>query len=118
MPDAHSGDFLPRTIVVQKGMPFVKGHVRTGGRAPGTPNHATAEIKAMALKHLPVALAELARIAAKSKNDATRVAAIKELLDRGIGRAPAAPDDNDEAVGRIVRFLTGFSNVDGGPKRG
>ncbi len=88
------------------------------GRPAGTPNKATAEVKALALKHLPAAIAELARLDANAESEQTRVAAIKELLDRGIGRAPAAPDDNDEAVGRIVRFMTGFTDPNGGPKRG
>jgi hypothetical protein len=91
---------------------------KTGGRQAGTPNKATAAIKALALEHAETAIAELGRLALAAKSDSVRVAAIKELLDRGIGRAPAAPEDNEEAIGHIVKFITGFSNPQGGPKRG
>lgn len=57
------------------------------GRPKGSPNKATADIKALARVHAPVAMKELARIAAKSESDAARVAAIKELFDRGFGKA-------------------------------
>src|SRR5262249_29551776 len=65
----------------------------TGGRRPGsgrkmgTPNKATAEIKELAQKYGPEAIAELARLATKAESEAARVAAIRELLDRGYGRA-------------------------------
>jgi hypothetical protein len=65
----------------------------TGGRRPGsgrkkgTPNKVTAEIKELAQNYGPEAIAELARLATKAESEAARVAAIKELLDRGYGRA-------------------------------
>jgi hypothetical protein len=65
----------------------------TGGRRPGsgrkkgTPNKVTAEIKQLAQQYGPEAIAELARLATKAESEAARVAAIKELLDRGYGRA-------------------------------
>jgi hypothetical protein len=61
---------------------------KTGGRQAGTPNKATAEIKALAQVHGAAAVAELARISLKSKSDNARVAAIRELLDRAYGKAP------------------------------
>jgi hypothetical protein len=57
------------------------------GRKKGTPNKVTAEIKGLAQKYGPEAIAELARLATKAESEAARVAAIKELLDRGYGRA-------------------------------
>jgi hypothetical protein len=48
-----------------------KPRERRGGRQKGTPNKATAEIKV-------------------PKNEATRVAAGRELLDRGFGKPPQA----------------------------
>ena len=63
---------------------------KTGGRKAGTPNKATADIKALARKSAGVAIKELERLATKAKTEGTRVAAIKELLDRGYGRAPQA----------------------------
>lgn len=63
---------------------------RRGGRKAGTPNKATAEIKALAAQHAPAIVKELVRLATKAKNEATRVAAGKELLDRAFGKAPQA----------------------------
>jgi hypothetical protein len=44
------------------------------GRKPGHPNHATADIKALAFKHCPEAIAELQRLM-KDPNPTTRLAA-------------------------------------------
>ena len=70
-------------------MPVPKG-TQVGGRQKGTPNKATAEIKALAAQHAPAIVKELVRLATKAKNEATRVAAGKELLDRAFGKAPQA----------------------------
>ena len=69
-------------------MAKAKGSPKTGGRRKGTPNKATAEIKALAAEHVPAIIKELVRLATKAKNEATRVAAGKELLDSG--KAPQA----------------------------
>ena len=53
----------------------------------GTPNKATAEIKALAQSYAPAAMMELARLATKAQSETARVAAIKELFDRGYGKA-------------------------------
>lgn len=58
-----------------------------GGRPKGSLNKATKDIKALAQEYVPSALKELARIATKGKSESARVAAIKELLDRGFGKA-------------------------------
>lgn len=60
---------------------------KTGGRVAGTPNKATADLKALAQVHAPQAIAELARLVKAAESEAARVAAIKELLDRGYGKA-------------------------------
>ena len=57
------------------------------GRKPGIPNKATAEIKALAQVHAEIAIRELARLAVSAESEAARVAAIKELLDRGYGKS-------------------------------
>ena len=62
------------------------------GRRKGVPNKATIEIKELARAYGPTAIAELARLAGLtnqpgSENEGTRVAAIKELIDRGYGKA-------------------------------
>jgi hypothetical protein len=64
------------------------GTPNTGGRTAGTPNKATADVKAIAQQYTPAAIEELARLATGAESESARVAAIKELLDRGHGKAP------------------------------
>jgi len=63
---------------------------RRGGRQKGTPNRVTREIRALAVGYGPDCIAGLAEIAigpkTRSANEMTRLAAIRELLDRGYGR--------------------------------
>ncbi len=70
---------------------------KTGGRQKGSLNKSTAEIKALAQKYSQDAVDELARLATKAESESARVAAIKELLDRGHGKSPQAivSDDGD-----------------------
>jgi hypothetical protein len=69
------------------------GGARPGaGRPKGKPNKANLEVRELARVYGPDAIAELARIAGLTKqpgsdNEGTRVAAIKELIDRGYGKA-------------------------------
>ena len=63
---------------------------RRGGRQKGTPNKVTADIKALCQEHTPSMIKELARLALKAQSEQARVAAIKELLDRGHGKSPQA----------------------------
>ena len=60
---------------------------KTGGRQKGTPNKATADIKALARDYTPAAMSRLVKIIKSSESDAAAVAAIKELWDRGYGKA-------------------------------
>ena len=65
-----------------------KGGKRNGaGRKPGVPNKVNAEIKALAQQHTAASMKELARIALKGTSDTARVVAIREIFDRGYGRA-------------------------------
>lgn len=57
------------------------------GRPKGSLNKATADIKALAAQHVVVAMKELARLAVQAESEAARVAAIKELFDRGYGKS-------------------------------
>ncbi len=61
---------------------------KTGGRVAGTPNKVTAEIRELARIDGPAVFKELVRLAFESKSEQTRVAAIKEILDRAYGRPP------------------------------
>jgi hypothetical protein len=84
---------------------------RRGGRQKGTPNKATADIRALAQPYGASAIAALAQLAGliagmpAAESEATRVAAIKELLDRGFGRA-AQPVVGDTETGPIHYHFT------------
>jgi hypothetical protein len=71
-----------------------KGSPKTGGRKAGTPNKIPREIKDLARVYTPDGIEQLAVMAGlvegkpASENDAARISAIKELLDRGHGRSP------------------------------
>lgn len=64
------------------------------GRKPGTPNKATLELKDLARQYTTDAVKELARLATNAESESARVAAIRELLDRGYGR-PTQPIGGD-----------------------
>jgi hypothetical protein len=65
---------------------------KTGGRAKGVPNKTTADVKVAAQAYTEEAVTALANIMRMSESDAAKVAAIKELLDRGHGKAKQAID--------------------------
>jgi len=65
-----------------------KGLPKSGGRTKGTPNRVTADIKALAQTYGPDAIDTLADIMRNEEHPpAARVAAAKELIDRGFGKA-------------------------------
>ena len=70
----------------------------------GTPNRATAEIKALAQSYAPAAMMELARLATKAESETARVAAIKELFDRGYGKSTQLIAGDPEAPPVTVEF--------------
>ena len=77
------------------------GGARPGaGRKKGSKHLLTADLKAACREHMPVIIAELVNIATKGETHAARVAAIKELLDRGYGKA-VQPVDGDGEGGPI-----------------
>ena len=67
------------------------------GRKPGVPNKLTADIKAVAFKHAPEAIAELQRLM-KDPNPAIRLAAADKILDRAVGKA-AQPQTGEGGEG-------------------
>lgn len=80
---------------------------RRGGRQKGVPNKATAEIKALAQEHGPAAIKTLVSIMKATKQPpAARVAAAKELLDRGYGKAaqPIEGGDPDKPINMALRI--------------
>lgn len=62
------------------------------GRKKGSPNKATADIKAAAQEYTEDALRVLASIMTKSESDAARVAAANSILDRGYGKPKQSVD--------------------------
>jgi len=64
-------------------MKFPKG--KSGN--PGGRPKVLGELQELARQHAPEVIAELARLALKAKSETARIAAGRELLDRGFGRA-------------------------------
>lgn len=67
---------------------------KTGGRIAGTPNKATVDVRAAAQEYTADAIKALATLAGllddgkgKAESEQARVAALKEILDRGHGKA-------------------------------
>lgn len=68
-----------------------KGGARQGaGRPKGSTNKMTAELKALAQQHTAKALEVIVELAVNGEAETTRLAAAKEILDRGYGRTPQA----------------------------
>jgi hypothetical protein len=89
---------------------------KTGGRTKGVPNKATADIKALAQEHTAAAMTELARLALKAESEPARVAAIKELFDRGFGKATQTVDVDANVratVSKIEREIVRPPNPNG-----
>lgn len=92
-------------------MAGIKGQ-RIGGRQPGTPNKATAEIRDLARKYTPEALKELARLTTQAESEQARVSAIKELFDRAYGKSTQILA-NEENQDFRIQIVTGVPRADG-----
>ena len=90
-------------------MPFRKGdpNPRGSGRGKGQVNKATFEVKAALAKHVPEMIMELVRLATEGENEATRIAAIKEVFDRAIGKAvePVETEVQFAILHELLRIL-------------
>ena len=76
------------------GRPFPKG--RSGN--PGGRPRVAGTLRDLARAHAPEAIEELARLALKAKSETARIAAIRELLDRGYGKPPQFLAADDDAI--------------------
>jgi hypothetical protein len=74
-------------VVANSGGKFSEGHPRIGGRSKGTPNKLARPIKELAASYGPEAVETLIQIMRASENEGTKLAACRELLDRGYGKA-------------------------------
>jgi hypothetical protein len=80
---------------------------KTGGRKKGTPNKATADVKALAQNHGETAILTLAEIATDPEQpSAARVAAANSLLDRGYGKPTQAMELTGQDGGPILLWGT------------
>lgn len=66
------------------------GSPKTGGRIAGTPNKVTRELKELALQFVPRVMEQLVAMAVGAQSEAAKLGAIKEILDRAVGKAPQA----------------------------
>ncbi len=79
--------------------------LKTGGRRKGTPNRATAEIKAAIRLHGDELVAALLALT-KSDDERIRLSAIQAALDRGWGRPVQGVDRGVEvAITKIERTI-------------
>lgn len=82
-------------------MAFVKGQ---SGNPGGQPK-AVAAVKKLALDACPDVIRELVRISKESLDERARVAAGKELLDRGLGRASQSVEVTGENGGPLIAII-------------
>lgn len=66
-----------------RGRPFEKG--KSGN--PGGRPRVISELRDLARAYAPAAIKELGRLVLKARSEMARIAAAKELLDRGCGKA-------------------------------
>ena len=86
-------------------MPFKKGE---GGRPKGVKNKASGELQLLARQYTKAALTELVRLSTKAESEQARVAACREILDRGYGKpaqAVTGPDGESLTIPGAVMFL-------------
>lgn len=78
-----------------------------GGRPKGSPNKATRELKEAARAFSVDALSTIAKIMREGENETVRLAAAKELLDRGFGKSTQMVATDEEAGGFHIEVVTG-----------
>jgi hypothetical protein len=83
--------------------------VKTGGRKKGTLNKVTADVREVAQRYTLEALEALVGVLRDSDSPAAKVAAAREILDRGHGKAPQAiAHTTDEQTALALAGLGAF----------
>ncbi|WP_454762360.1 hypothetical protein, partial [Caulobacter segnis] len=77
---------------------------KTGGRTKGTPNKATADVKAAAQAFTTDALEALVHIMKAGESEAARVAAANAILDRGHGKARQSMDIDADVKATVTKI--------------
>src|SRR6187549_1572790 len=89
------------------------GAPKTGGRRAGTPNRSTRLIRELAQQYTAEALERLADLMRNAESEQARVAAIRELLDRGHGRPTQPIADEDDGSKAVPTLQVVFVSPDG-----
>lgn len=100
-----------KSPVKNQNKPKSAANGKLGGRPKGAVNKATADIRLLAQKYGPDAVKELFRLATKATSEAARVAALRELLDRGYGKSPQ-PLVGDSSLDAIQARVIEWTIVD------
>ena len=83
------------------GPPFEKG--KSGN--PGGRPKVLAELRQLARSYAPEAIKELARLATKARSETARIAAIRELLDRGFGKSTQFIADHEKPKTDLLKIV-------------
>lgn len=80
--------------------------VKTGERTKGTPNKATAEVRAYAQQYSETAIEALVTIMEVGESEAARVSAANAILDRAHGKPATTFGDGDGNNVNLAETLT------------
>ena len=92
-----------------RGRPFQAG--RSGN--PGGRPRVVRQVQELARQCAPDAIKELARLATKARSETARIAAIRELLDRGIGKSRQYVGGSDDMTPIATHLRVSFVKPDG-----
>jgi hypothetical protein len=92
-------------------MAKAKGSAKTGGRQPGTPNKIQSDLKELIQRHGPELIDGLLKLVRDPGTPpAAKVAATKELMDRGYGKpaqSVAVTGQDGGPVEQVIQVITG-----------
>ena len=92
-------------------MKFRKGQSGNPGGRPKV----LGDVQELARQHAPTVIVELARLALRAKSETARIAAIRELLDRGYGRPRQAMEVSlpaDNPLQQLLDEIDARSRID------